>query len=268
MDKKLGLIGCGNMGLSMVGGIVSSGLITSDNIMVADKYQPSLERAKETYGVKATTENTELSEYADIIILALKPDLYPIVIDEIKDCVKEDAIIVTIAAGKDLASTEEAFGKDVKVVRVMPNTPAMVGEGMAALSPNKHMTKEETAEIVQIFESFGEAEIVPESLMDVVTGVSGSGPAYVFMFIEAMADGGVVKGMPRNQAYKFAAQTVLGAAKMVMETGKHPGELKDMVSSPGGTTIAAVAKLEEQGLRNAVIEGVKACTEKSIEMSK
>lgn len=159
------------------------------------------------------------------------------------------------------------FERKVKVVRVMPNTPALVGEGMSALCPNDIVTKEELEYIVTIFESFGKAEIVSEKLMDVVTAVSGSAPAYVYMFIEAMADAAVLDGMPRNQAYKFAAQAVYGSAKMVLETGMHPGALKDMVCSPGGTTIEAVATLEEKGLRTAVISAMRNCTKKSIEMS-
>ena len=150
----------------------------------------------------------------------------------------------------------------------MPNTPAMVQEAMSAITPNEHITEEENKMVVSLFESFGKAEIVPESLMDAVVGVSGSSPAYVYMFIEAMADAAVNDGMPRAQAYKFAAQSVLGAAKMVLETGKHPGELKDAVCSPAGTTIAAVAKLEEGSFRSTVIAAQNACSEKSRAMSK
>ena len=150
----------------------------------------------------------------------------------------------------------------------MPNTPAMVLEAMSALTPNESVTAEEMQTITEIFESFGKAEIVPESLMDAVTGISGSSPAYVYLFIEAMADAAVADGMPRTQAYKFAAQAVYGAAKMVLETGRHPGELKDAVCSPGGTTIAAVAKLEEKGLRDAVISAQRCCVAKSKDMGK
>ena len=159
---------------------------------------------------------------------------------------------------------------DIIVLSVKPflNTPALVGEGMAAIAPAKNVTKEETEEITAIFNSFGKSDIVSEHLMDAVTAVSGSSPAYVYMMIEAMADAAVVEGMPRPQAYKFAAQAVLGSAQMVLETGKHPGELKDMVCSPGGTTIAAVAKLEESGFRSSIMQGMKACADKSREMSK
>ena len=187
-------------------------------------------------------------------------------IEEIKDFVRDDQIIITIAPGKTLAWLEEQFGKKVKIVRTMPNTPAMVGEGMTAACPNEYVTEEELKHTVSILSAFGKVEVVPERLMDVVVSTSGSSPAYVFMFIEAMADAAVADGMPRAQAYKFAAQAVYGSAKMVLETGKHPGELKDMVCSPAGTTIEAVRVLEKNGFRSAVIEAMKACTEISKNM--
>lgn len=268
MNKVIGFIGCGNMGQAMMGGIVKAKIVSPENIMVADLNQKSLSEAAEKYGVKTTTDNNEVAKNSDILVLSVKPNLYPVVIKGIKEQVKQDVVIVTIAAGKSIESTEEAFGRKLKVVRVMPNTPALVGEGMAALCPNEVVTKEEIEEIVKIFNSFGESEIVSEKLMDVVTSVSGSSPAYVYMFIEAMADAAVLDGMPRSQAYKFAAQAVLGSAKMVLETGIHPGALKDMVCSPGGTTIEAVATLEEKGFRDAVISAMRSCTKKSKEMSK
>ena len=177
-------------------------------------------------------------------------------------------MIVMIAAGQTIAVNEARFGRNIKIVRAMPNTPALVGEGMAALCANSYVTGEEKDEVREIFESFGKAEFVAENMMDVVAGVSGSSPAYVYMFIEALADGAVLQGMPRQQAYTFAAQAVLGSARMVLETGMHPGALKDMVCSPGGTTIEAVASLEQDGLRAAVIRAVDVCTEKSKAMSK
>ncbi len=256
------------MGGAMIGGIIKANLFSPENVMVGDLNEKNLADCAKKYGVKTTTDNNEVAKAADILILSVKPNLYPVVIKGIKDQVKENVIIVTIAAGKAISGTEEMFGRKLKVVRVMPNTPALVGEGMAALSPNEIVTKEETGEIVSIFESFGKAEIVPEKLMNAVTSVSGSSPAYVYMFIEAMADAAVLDGMPRAQAYKFAAQAVLGSAKMVLETGMHPGALKDMVCSPGGTTIEAVSVLEEKGLRAAVMAAMKSCTKKCEEMSK
>ncbi|MDZ5610579.1 pyrroline-5-carboxylate reductase, partial [Bacillus pseudomycoides] len=227
----------------------------------------NLKKASEKYDIITTTDNNEVAKNADILILSIKPDLYSSVINQIKEQIKNDVIVVTIAAGKSIKSTENAFGKKLKVVRVMPNTPALVGEGMSALCPNEMVTEKDLEEILNIFNSFGQTEIVDEKLMDVVTSVSGSSPAYVYMFIEAMADAAVLDGMPRIQAYKFAAQAVLGSAKMVLETGIHPGTLKDMVCSPGGTTIEAIAILEEKGLRTAIISAMKRCTQKSVELS-
>ena len=165
-----------------------------------------------------------------------------------------------------MEAAERQFGKEVKIVRVMPNTPALVGEGMSGLCCNEYVTEEEFDLVHKIFESFGKAEKITENLMDAVVGVSGSGPAYVYMFIEAMADAAVAQGLPRKQAYKFAAKAVMGSAKMVLETGKHPGELKDMVCSPAGTTIEAVKVLEAAGFRSALMEAMEVCAEKSRNM--
>lgn len=217
MSKKIGFIGSGNMGGAMIGGIIKASLTAKENIYVSDINEASLNKMKESYGVNTTTDNAELAKECDIIVLSVKPFLYSVVINQIKDVVKEDVIIVVIAAGQSSAAVAELFGKEIKVVKTMPNTPALVGEGMAAIAPAKNVSKEETEEIVAIFNSFGKCEIVPEHLMDAVTAVSGSSPAYVYMLIEAMADAAVVEGMPRPQAYKFAAQSVLGSAKWFLK---------------------------------------------------
>ena len=253
---KLGFIGTGNMASAIMGGIIKNQIIPG-----ADLFAPGREKAKEQFKIHVTDSNKEVVEKADVIVLSVKPQFYADVIAEIKDGIKAEQIVITIAPGKTLAWLSEQFGKDVKIVRTMPNTPAMVGEGMTAACPNEHMTEEETAYVRTLLESFGKVEIVPERLMDTVVSVSGSSPAYVFMLIEAMADAAVSGGMPRPQAYQFAAQAVLGSAKMVLETGKHPGELKDMVCSPAGTTIEAVRVLEERGFRSAVFEAMKVCEE-------
>ncbi len=266
--KRIGFIGCGNMAQAMIGGIVKAGRYPGSSITASDLDEKNLAAAMERYGIEAAKSNIQCAEEADILILAVKPNLYERVISEIGEGVKDDVIVVTIAAGRSMDSTEGAFGRRVKVVRAMPNTPSLVGEGMSSLCRNDLVSEGELQEIVEIFESFGRTEVVEEKLMDVVTSVSGSAPAYIYMFIEAMADGAVLDGMPREKAYKMAAQTVLGAAKMVVETGKHPGQLKDEVCSPGGTTIEAVATFEEKGLRHAVITAMRRCTEKSREMSK
>ena len=268
MNTKIGFIGSGNMGSAIIGGIIKAKLVTPENIIASDIMPNTLINLNQTFGIETTSDNIKVAETSDIIFLAVKPNVYGNVIAEIKEKVKENVIIVSIAAGQLISNIETLFGRELKIVRVMPNTPALVGEGMAAISPNLKTTEEDTQKIVDIFSSIGKTEIVGEYLMDVVTGISGSSPAYGYLFIEAMADAAVAEGMPRNQAYQFSAQALLGAAKMVLETGKHPGLLKDQVCSPGGTTIAAVNELEKQGFRNAVICAVKSCIDKSRDMSK
>lgn len=268
MNRKIGFIGCGNMGSAMIKGIVKSKLIEPKNIMASDYFVEKLDSIKNEIGILVTDSNQEVAKVSDILFLSVKPNMYKNVIDEIKDFVKGDTIIVTIAAGVHIKTTEINFNKDVKVVRVMPNTPALVGEGMSALSPNKNITKEELEEIVSLFKCFSKVEIVEEKYINVVTALTGSSPAYVYMFIEALADGAVLKGLQRDKAYKMAAQAVLGSAKMVLETGKHPGALKDDVCSPGGTTIEAVYSLEKSGFRSSVIEAIDKCVKKAEDMSK
>ena len=260
---KLGFIGLGNMASAMMKGIIKAGTVSADEVIVSNRSQGKCEKAKEEFGIHIAKDNKEVAKDARIVFLSVKPQMYELVINEIKDVVTEDQLIITIAPGKSLAWLEEKFGKKMKIVRTMPNTPAMVGAGMTAVCYNEYVTEEEKEEAMKLFESFGEAEEISEHLMDAVVCVSGSSPAYIFMMIEAMADGAVSAGMPRTQAYKFASQAVLGSAKMVLETGKHPGELKDMVCSPAGTTIEAVRVLEEKGLRSAVMEAMKVCEEKS-----
>ena len=259
---KTGFIGCGNMAAAIIGGILSSGISTPEDLVASDSSPAARERIVKELKISSAS-NRETAMQSDILFLSVKPQFYPDVISEIADCVRPETVIVTIAPGKTLAWLREQFGRDLKIVRTMPNTPAMVKEGMTGVCPNAQVTEEDLARVMAILESFGKAEVVPEHLLDVVTSVSGSSPAYVFVLIEAMADGAVADGMPRAQAYKFAAQAVLGSARMVLETGRHPGELKDMVCSPGGTTMEAVRVLEEKGFRSAVIEAEKACVKKS-----
>ena len=260
---KLGFIGTGNMAGAIMGGIIKNEIFRPDEIIGADISPEGRNRVKETYGIHVTDNNEEAAGNSEVLILSVKPQYYADAIAEIKDCISEDQLIITIAPGKTLDWLEEQFGKPVKIVRTMPNTPALVGEGMTAACTNQYVTEEEKEYALKILSSFGKVEVVPEHLIDAVVAVSGSSPAYVFMFIEAMADAAVAEGMPRPQAYQFAAQAVYGSAKMVLETGKHPGELKDMVCSPGGTTIQAVKVLEEKKFRGTVMDAVTACIEKS-----
>ena len=253
---KLGFIGCGNMAKAMLGGILKNEICAKEDVIATAKSEASRENARNTYGIQVTADNIEAAKSADVLVLAVKPIFYEEVIHEIKDAVDEKKIIISIAPGKTLAWLKEQFGKKVKLVRCMPNTPALVGEGMTGVCCNEEVSDAEMQDVLKILESCGKAEMLPERLIDVVVSVSGSSPA----------DAAVADGMPRAQAYRFAAQAVLGSAKMVLETGKHPGELKDMVCSPGGTTIEAVRVLEEKGMRSAVIEAMKACVKKGREM--
>ena len=262
-DMKLGLIGSGNMATAMISGIIANGIFQPEEIIASDLSVACREKVKKDLGICMSENNLEVVEKAEVIILSVKPQFYPSVIAEIKDAVKPEQVIITIAPGKTLAWLAEQFGKEVKIVRTMPNTPAMVLEGMTGVCHNANVTKDELQYVCHILEGFSKVEVLGEHLMDVVTSVSGSSPAYVFLFIEAMADAAVADGMPRAQAYTFAAQAVMGSAKMVLDLGKHPGELKDMVCSPGGTTIEAVRVLEAKGMRSSVIEAMKACCEKS-----
>lgn len=263
---KLGFIGTGNMAGAIMGGIIKNEIFKPEEIIGADISQAGRDRVKELYGINVTDDNRKAASESEVLVLSVKPQYYESTIEEIKDCIRDEQIIITIAPGKTLAWLEEKFGKAVKIVRTMPNTPALVGEGMTAACVNRYVTEEEKEYALTILKSFGKVEIVTENLIDAVVAVSGSAPAYVFMFIEALADGAVSEGMARPQAYEFAAQAVLGSAKMVLETGKHPGELKDMVCSPAGTTIEAVRVLEQRGLRSAVIEAMKVCAEMSRNM--
>lgn len=264
---KVGFIGAGNMASAMIGGILNSKLISPSNIIASAKTDKTLDNIKEKYEINTTKNSINLVKECDIVVIAVKPNVYEEVLKQIKDYIDNKTIIVTIAAGISIKSVEDIIGDDKKIIRTMPNTPALVNCGMTSLSLNKNIDKNDIATVKTIFDSFGKSEIVEESLIDVVIGASGSSPAYAFMFIEAMADCAVSYGMKREMAYEFCAQSLMGAAKMVLETKKHPGELKDMVCSPGGTTIEAVKTLEIEGMRNTIIKGMASCIEKSIKMS-
>ena len=263
---KIGFIGCGNMGSAMIGGILKNGVFEKNEIIVSNLTEEGSRRSREKLGVVTTLDNCEVVKNVNIVILAVKPQFYEEVIGEIKSFLTPQHMIVGIAPGKTLAWLEEKAGLPLKVVRFMPNTPAQVGEGMTAVCANERVSQDELAEILKITDSFGCTEVIPERLMDAAGAVGGCAPAYVFMFIEAMADAAVSQGMPRKQAYKFASQTVLGSAKMVLETGRHPGDLKDMVCSPAGTTIEGVRTLEKNGFRSAVFEALQGAADKGKKM--
>lgn len=263
---KLGFIGCGNMASAMIGGILQKKLIPANDIIVSDVNETNLLTAYNQFGILTTTDNLDVVQKSDYIVLSVKPQFYETVITQIKEVLTKEQVIITIAPGKTLSWLESAFGKEIKLVRTMPNTPALVGEGMTGICTNSLVDEKELTYIFTLFSSFGKVEQVSEHLMDAVGAVSGSSPAYIFLLIEAMADAAVSEGMARNQAYQFAAQAVLGSAKMVLETQKHPAQLKDMVCSPAGTTIEGIRVLEEKGFRSAMIEALKACVKKSKEL--
>lgn len=258
---KIGFIGGGNMAGAIVNGVIAAGLCEKKDICVCDISPETLKKYDEEI---ITSSDNRAVISCDYIVLAVKPFILSKVLEDIKNEDIKNKVFISIAAGISVAEIKSVLGENAKVVRVMPNTPAQVGEGMTVIAkPDDKVTEEEMSNVIGIFDAVGKTEIMDEKMINVVTGVSGSSPAYVFMLIEAMADAGVTGGIPRDAAYKLAAQSVLGSAKMVLETGKHPGELKDMVCSPKGTTIEAVAELEKRGFRSAVIEAIKKCNEKA-----
>lgn len=265
--KNIGFIGMGNMGGAMLKGMLK--FFKADEIVFAEK---SVEKGKAVaaeHGVEYAADNKTCVNLVKYVILSVKPQFFPEVLEEIKTEIREEQIVISIAAGITIADIKNVLGEKVRVVRAMPNTPALVGAGMAGVCFDTSVYSDDEKQVIQmIFESFGKMQVVSESLINAVICASGSSPAYVYMFIEALADGAVKYGLPRQAAYEMAAQTVLGAAKMVLETGEHPGVLKDMVCSPGGTTMAGVAALEEYGFRNAVIKACDKCYEKADSMSR
>ena len=260
---KIGFIGGGNMASAIIGGIVEKKIYASEEIAASGKDAQSLENLHKKYGIYVTDDNKEIMETSDVVFLSVKPQILPEVISEIAPMVKENQLFVSIAAGKTIEWIEKEFNKEIKLVRVMPNTPALVGEGCTGLCSNAKVSETEMKLVKTIFDSCGTSYQVPEHLMDVVGAVAGSAPAFIFMVMEAMADAAVLGGMPRDMAYKMASQTVLGSGKLMLETGKHPGNLKDMVCSPGGTTICGVKVLEEQGMRGAIMDALDSCIQKS-----
>ncbi len=255
---RIGFIGMGNMGYAMLKGALN--VFNKEDLIFTDVNTDRVLSVSKETGVEYVETNAELANSAKYIVLAVKPQFYNQVLHNIENVVKEDNIVISIAPGISIQNLKDSLGFDSRIVRAMPNTPALLGEGMTGVCYDAKLFNFEEKDVIsKLFSSFGKYKIVEERLMSAVTCASGSSPAYVYMFIEAMADAVVMKGMPRAAAYDMVAQTVLGAAKMVLETGKHPGELKDMVCSPGGTTIAGVAALEENGFRNSLIKATEAC---------
>lgn len=265
---KLGFIGLGNMASAIIGGILKEGIAAPQDIIGSAKTEKTAAEKAAQFGIVTCTDNKNVTEQADVLVLAVKPQFFPEVIAEIRDVLREETLVISVAAGKTIEYIENQFvvpenEKRLKLVRCMPNTPALVLAGCSGYCMNKYVNQEERELAERLLRSFGKAIEVPERLIDTVGSVAGSSPAFVFMFIEALADGAVAEGMPRKQAIEFAAQAVLGSAKLVLESGLHPGELKDMVCSPGGSTIQGIRVLEKGGMRSEVMDAVIACVEKS-----
>lgn len=256
------------MGAALIKGVVSSKLVSPENIGIFDIDREKAAFLSKETGVKVLDGNRAVVENSDIIILAVKPAFIRQALEECKGSFGTTKILVSIAVGISIAVIKDIVGNEVKVVRTMPNIPLTVGEGMTLITFDGKMSAEEKDMVKKLFESAGRAEELEERLMSEVTALTGSSPAYIFVLIEAMADAAVLSGIPRGIAYRLASQAVLGSAKMVLESGKHPGELKDMVCSPAGTTIEAISALEKNGFRYAVMDAMNECTKKAREIGK
>ena len=266
MKDKVGFIGAGNMAGALINGILKAGLLPPQSIIVSDVKDTQLKKAKKNYKIETCKVNTQVISRVNTVILAIKPQNIEEVLGEIAPSITGKHLVISVVAGITTKHIAKHLGGDIPVIRVMPNTPALIQEGASVLSAGKHATEAHLKSAIKLFSSVGTVVTVDEPLMDAVTGLSGSGPAYVFLFIEALADAGVKMGLPRATAQLLATQTCLGAARLVSETGEHPAKLRDMVTSPGGTTITGLHKLEAGGMRNTIIDAVEAATKRSKEL--
>jgi pyrroline-5-carboxylate reductase len=266
-DKKICIIGTGNMGEALISGLISSASSKPKNIICTDVREAKLKAIQEEYGVRTTPNNPEAVADSDIVIYAVKPQIMAAVLNETAEKLDMSKLIISIAAGVPMEAIESCLDKKLRLIRVMPNIAAAVKEAATAVAAGKHATEEDIKLAMTIFNSIGKTVFIPENyLMDAITGLSGSGPAYIFLIVEAMADAGVKVGLSRQEALFLSAQTVLGAAKMLIETQEHPGQLRDRVTSPGGTAIAGLATLEQGGLRTTLINAVEVATNRSKEL--
>jgi pyrroline-5-carboxylate reductase len=266
---KLGVIGCGKMGTALIQGAIRAGVVAAEDVFGCDPYEKSRDAFSTATGAKVTAELAEIVAVSEVLLLCTKPlDVPAALAAAAKSAAGSPKLVISIAAGLTLSALEAAASENFRIIRAMPNTPALVGHGAAGYCLGSRATADDAKSAQSLLAAVGLAVEVPERLMDAVTGLSGSGPAYIYVVIDALADGGVRAGIPRADAVKLAAQTVLGSAAMVLETGEHPAVLKDMVTSPGGTTIAGLAALEKNGLRNALIEAVTAATQRAADLGK
>ncbi len=267
-DTRFAFLGGGNMAEALIKGLLTGLGVDAGHIVATDIVSERCDHLRGTYGINTSEDNQQAVHDSEVIFLAVKPQTVPALLASIAPGVGEDKLFVSIAAGVPLSTLQHALPDDSRVVRVMPNTPALVLEGAAGISPGAAASANDVALVERIFNAVGRATVVSDGMMDTVTGLSGSGPAFVFALIEGLSDGGVLMGLDRPTSTMLAAQTVLGAAKMVLETGRHPGQLKDMVTSPAGTTIAGMEALEEGGLRGLMMAAVRRATERSEELGR
>ena len=266
LETNIAFLGAGNMAGALVRGLLHAGACTAERLFATDVRTERLEVLAELHGIRTGTDNAEAARWADVIVLATKPQVFDRLLAQIGGAVDADDLVISIAAGVPIDAIESRLAAGVRVVRAMPNTPALVDAGATGLASGAHATESDIELARQIFDSVGISVVLDESLIDAVTGLSGSGPAYIFLIIEALADAGVKVGLHRDSALRLAAQTVLGSAKLLIETGEHPGRLKDMVTSPGGTAIAGLHTLEAGGLRTTLIDAVEAATKRAGEL--
>jgi pyrroline-5-carboxylate reductase len=267
-SHSIGFIGAGNMAEAMIGGLVRGKHVAADKIAASDPRKERLEELRTQFGIDVTTVNKEIVQRSGLVVLSVKPQIMDKILREVGEHIKPGTLVVSIAAGVDTATIEEAVSDGVRVVRAMPNTPALVGAGATAISAGKHASETDLATAKALVDAVGITVELDETHLDAVTGLSGSGPAYIFLILEALADAGVKVGLSRRNAQRLAAQTVMGSAKMLLETDEHPGKLKDMVTSPGGTAIAGLHTLEEGGLRTTLINAVETATKRSRELGR
>lgn len=265
-EMTIGFLGGGNMAAALIKGILHAKVVPPSQVIVSDVKAERLAYLKETHGIRTTQDNHELVKASDVVVLAVKPQVFDKVLDAVGGEFRPEQLLVSVAAGVPVSAMEARLPESARVVRSMPNTPATVDAGATAIAPGTHATEEDLEIARALFAAVGRVVTLDETLLDAVTGLSGSGPAYVMLMIEALADGGVKVGLHRDTALLLAAQTVYGSAKLLLETGEHPGRLKDMVTSPGGTAIAGLHTLESGGLRRTLIDAVEAATKRAGEL--
>lgn len=266
LNDQIGFVGAGNIAEALIRGLLQTGLRKPDQVVASGPRTNRLDELRESFGITTTRDNREVASRADILVMSVKPQILGQVLAEIAGVVREETLVLSVAAGVPTSRIEDLLGAQRRVIRAMPNTPVVVRAGATAIAAGRHATADDLAAAKEIFDAVGITVILEESQLDAVTGLSGSGPAYLFLILEALADGGVKVGLSRRTSQLLAAQTVLGSAKMVIETNQHPGLLKDMVTSPGGTAITGLHTLESGGVRTTLMDAVEAATRRSREL--